>query len=810
MLRDLTFGILWLLLLALRVEAQPAFPTYESTSELLPATPSSYQWGMGSFFNPAVLGTLDGPEIALHWTDGGGPWNAFTRWGLVASFPGMSFGVVRDKTLAITTTDYRFSLAGGSRSGGMGISLGFSDTEPDSLDRPVHLVLGTLSRPNRYLSIGLTGALSLGGATREAVVDVGVRPFGNQLVTLFGDYVIDRRDRWFDGVWSAGGVVEPVDGVRLFGRYFGSGRDRFSFGAALSLGGIGASSHAALSSTAGTLDHASTAYALRIGRYDRTLLRSFGTRRHYLSLDLGGGMSYQRFQLFDDSRTLRETLEQLDAARVDPIIAGVVINASDMAIDREKLWELRQGLQQLRAAGKYVVVFFERADLDAYHLISVADRVVMDPLGTLVLEGYASGRTYYARMLDELGVGFEEIRLFRYKSAFENFARQQMSDPEREQRQRMVDVIYETVRADVVASGRAVDTDAFDRLIDSVVLLGADEALRLGLVDAVGRWRDIDETASSLRPGSGNAVGPGRLSRYQLPNDDRWGEPRRIGVVYALGATSLNDGIRGRQLARRIDQLAEDSDVAAIVVRVDSPGGDALAADLVAEAMLRARESKPVIVSHGYVAASGGYWISMYGDAIVTAPVSITGSIGVISAWVYDDGAFDSLGADHDYVQRGRHADLYIGPELPLIGLGLPHRNLRADERERIERHIRESYTTFVAKVAAGRGMSEDQVEELAQGRVWMGADAVANGLADRLGGLDVAIALARERAGVAPDEEMAVVEYPAPSLFDPSILGLGLPRLSEEHRRMGQMLRLLIEHNGRALPLLPADMDVP
>ncbi len=187
------------------------------------------------------------------------------------------------------------------------------------------------------------------------------------------------------------------------------------------------------------------------------------------------------------------------------------------------------------------------------------------------------------------------------------------------------------------------------------------------------------------------------------------------------------------------------------MLRADSPGGDPLPSDLVAGAVRRLNEAgKPVIVSQGDVAASGGYWISMNGEEIVTTPLTITGSIGVIGAWIYDDGAGEKLGINYDGVQRGEHADLLREMRIPLLGMGLPHRALDEKELVLAKEYILEAYDAFTARVAEGRGLSVEAVREVAQGRVWMGGDAIERGLCDRFGGLTAALNLAREQAGPA------------------------------------------------------------
>lgn len=784
--------------------AQP-FPDYRSLGELQPSAPGALRYGLYGFANPAMLAPLERSDLELIWSDGGGAWNSFQRWGLFAASPGFGFGMLHDKTGGRSVTDYRITVGGGDRSGGFGIGYGWSGgDDDDSVGRRNHLTLGVLSRPNRYLSIGLSGVLAFSGGGRNAAMDVAVRPLGNELITIFGDYAIREKDRIGDGAWSAGAVVEALPGVRLTGRYFDT--EVFTFGLGFSLGGLGVGAQASFDSD---FNHGQTTYSIRSGQYDRNIFRAMADGSRYLVLDLKGPMAYRRFLLFDDTRTLRETLDRIDAAEEDPTIAGIAINTSGMAINREMLWEIREKLKRFRASGKSIVVYFDRAGIDAYHFMSIADRIVMDPLGTLEMRGYASGRTYYRTMLDKLGVGFEEIRLFRYKSAYENFARDEMSPGEREQRTRMIDVLYELAR-DEVTDSRPMDDRAYDRVIDSVALMRPDEAMRLGLVDVIGRWDTVRKVMDDLGPG--NPVGSGSLARYQLPTDDRWGEPPTIAILYAEGVCAMDEGINARELSKEIDRVAGDPEIEGVVLRVDSPGGDGLASDLVAEAIRRCSRRKPTVISQGYVAASGGYWLSMYGDAIVASPNTITGSIGVIAAWIYNDGAFDSIGANAQIVARGAHADLGLGPTLPFIGLGLPDRNLTGEERRIIDEDIRFFYDEFVEKVATGRNMTRAEVDSIAQGRVWMGVDAKRIGLVDSLGGLDLAIAIVRDRAGIEPREEVNYYEYPAPSWFDPSLFVPSLlSLLGSEVRKEWTFvdgIRFRLERNGEPMPMLPADIE--
>jgi protease-4 len=250
--------------------------------------------------------------------------------------------------------------------------------------------------------------------------------------------------------------------------------------------------------------------------------------------------------------------------------------------------------------------------------------------------------------------------------------------------------------------------------------------------------------------------------------------------------------------------VRDDREVRAVVLRVDSPGGDVLASDLVADAVQRCRKEKPVIVSQAMVAASGGYWVSMYGDSIVAAPNTITGSIGVIGGWVYDRGLKEELGLSTDHVQAGDHADLGFG--LRLFGLELPDRNLTAVERARVDTAMRSLYDDFIAKVAIGRRRTATAIDSVGQGRVWSGRRAVEHGLVDRLGGLDTALRMAAAKAGLDPDRPLELIERPRLGLRDLTLSRTGLPELRRSREESLAYLRFRLDHNGLPLLLLPTD----
>ena len=796
-------SILLLLLIPALAVGQEAYPSYYQRSDFLLTSPGAMGFGLYGFDNPALPSLVREPDFALLWTDQAGKWNDFNHWGFFATAPHVGFGLIHQKFGSLHVTDYRLSLAGGDRTVSFGIGYGWSTGYIRTFNRSSLVTVGSLFRPSRAFSLGLVGTLStLSTSPNEGLVDVALRPLGTELLTLFGDYALQSRQSLADGHWSGGAALEVLPGIRITGRYFDS--KQFTVGFQLSLGRVGVTTQARYDENR---RYSYNTYGIRIGAFDRTLLKGHGTS--YLDVNLLGPVRYQRFQLFDRSNTLEGLLEAIDAAKEDPAVAGIAINTSGMTGNKELLWEIREKLKDFRSTGKHVVMFIDRPGMSEYHFASVADKIVMDPEGMIQIGGFVMGRTYLKGTLEKLGIGFDEWRFFKYKSANESLSRENMSAADREQRQKLVDDYYTLAKADVCAS-RGFTPVQFDEMINNEVVYLPQDALAKGLVDTLGRWETVKEVIRTLEGKEKRYVSAGSLERFIRPTDNRWSEPPKIAVVYALGACAMDQGITARRLVRDVQAVVDNPSIKAIVLRVDSPGGDAMASDYIAEALKKAKGKKPVIISQGSVAASGGYWLSMYGDTIVAAPTTITGSIGVIGGWIYNRGLKEKLGMSTDYVKAGEHADLGFGFALPFIGLGLPDRDLTEPERARMEYSIKTMYREFVDKVASGRDRSPDQIEAIAQGRVWSGYDGLKNGLVDVLGGLETAIAIAKEKAGIEPSQEVTILELPKKGLIDfsqfvPRFIGLNL----REKDPILTHLRLILAHNGQPMPILPfEDVD--
>ncbi|MCL1931666.1 MAG: S49 family peptidase, partial [Treponema sp.] len=425
-----------------------------------------------------------------------------------------------------------------------------------------------------------------------------------------------------------------------------------------------------------------------------------------------------------------EVFRVIERAGNDRQIDGIILNISSYNAGQETLWELRNALEKFKSRGKKVYAFISAADLDLYCLATVADKIIMDEQGTLSLLGYAWGRGYVQHSLEKLGVGARELRYLEYKSAAETYTRDSLSDADRRQYGAVLDDIM-TITRDTVSKARSWSADEFNAIINNEFMFSAKSALARGLVDYIGRK---DAVVNAIKETTGrekvetfalygdydSSLSAGKYA-YR-PVKARWmSRPPVIAVIYANGVTDMERGIAAKNLARTIREVSEKNRVKALVIRINSPGGSAEAADYVAEAIKKAKEQIPVVVSMGGVAASGGYWVSMTASHIVASPVTLTGSIGVIGSWFYDKGLNSKLGLTVDTMQRGDHADL-------LTGIILPHRDLTPAEEARYRTYILDVYGDFTARVAANRNMDIERVEAAAQGRVYSGLGALNAG----------------------------------------------------------------------------------
>ena len=515
-----------------------------------------------------------------------------------------------------------------------------------------------------------------------------------------------------------------------------------------------------------------------------------------------------------------EIFRVIEKAASDNSVHGIILNVSMIYGDSGYFWELRTALEQFKTGGKKICAFISNADIDVYYLASVADKIVMDELGTLSLLGYSVNRGYVRHTLEKLGIGVRELRYFEYKSAAETYTRDSMSQADRRQYSDYLDDIF-GFTGDTLKKARNWTDEEYNVILNRDFLYSAKNALDRKLVDRVGRKDAVIEAVKEIEGaevkkfalyGDPSSSLTDSKTSYAPPKPGRFLKRLPIiAVVNADGQTDMDRGMGVLGLSKTIRELADKKRVKAIVIRINSPGGSAEAADYFAEAVRYAKQKKPVVVSMGQVAASGGYWAAMNASHIAAAPYTITGSIGVIGSWFYDNGLNSKLGLSSDTIKRGDHADL-------LTGIILPHRDLSAQEEERYQNYILDIYNVFVEKAAAARGMEIEKVEAAAQGRIFSGTRAFNAGLIDSIGGLSDALRTARVLAEIPESGGVLYNEYPKPTFFEKLLDTFPMAKvflkrsksLSDSAAILADLLlpdtdiRYRLEKNGQVMPILP------
>ncbi len=496
---------------------------------------------------------------------------------------------------------------------------------------------------------------------------------------------------------------------------------------------------------------------------DDAPVQSGSVLRLSLSSELSDREGQNPFEAFDfmsmsfrRSTGLNELLDNIEKAKEDDNIEGIFLDLTIVPSGWSSILEVRNALKDFRGSGKFVITYGEAYMQSAYYLGSVADEMYLHPEGAIDFRGINSELVFLKNMLDKLGIDPQLVRHGEYKSAGEPFFREDMSPENREQIESYVGSIWNNITGDI-AESRGLTINHLNDVADGLLTRNAEMALENDMIDGIA-YRD--EILDLLRERAGldedKEVNLVSLSRYKrAPKPKHMITPRskdRIAVVYASGG--IIDGRGGETSIGSIDMSAairearKDESVKAIVFRINSPGGSALASDVILREVKLAAEEKPVIASMGNVAASGGYYIACAADEIIAHPNTITGSIGVFGMIPNMQEFFnEKIGLTFDNVKTNEFADM-----------GSLTRPMRPAERQIIQEMIGEVYDTFIGHVAEGRNMPESVVDELGRGRVWSGAEARQHGLIDEFGGLRFAIERA---ASMAELEDYHIVEYP-------------------------------------------------
>lgn len=482
---------------------------------------------------------------------------------------------------------------------------------------------------------------------------------------------------------------------------------------------------------------------------------------------------------------LRETITRLERAAKDKAIAGVVLDIQNPSIGRGKVEELRSAISRFRASGKKVYAVMETGMPADYLVACACDEIVMPETGILMLPGIHMEATFYKGLLAKLGIQADFIHMGAYKGAAEPLTREKFSEPVRENMTALVDSLYDDLVTTIVKD-RPISIAQAKEIIDTG-LVTAKEAKKLGLIDRIGYTDTLRETLAETFDAQplvfvqnygqkkvdtdfSGPMGFFKLMQAMMGVDSSSGERRgkKIAIVYAIGpimSGKSQSDMFGSQtmgsttIVEALREANEDDQVAAIVLRVDSPGGSAIASDLIWHETQVIK--KPIVASMGDVAASGGYYISMGADKILATPGTITGSIGVVGGKLAMRGLFDKIGITTETIERGKNSGLFTSSG-----------KFSDSQRSVIENMMKDVYDQFTSKAAEGRDMPVEKLRGLAGGRVYTGRQAKENGLVDELGTLEDAIVAAKQLAGLDKDADVKIKVLPEPTNFFETLFG--------------------------------------
>ncbi len=444
----------------------------------------------------------------------------------------------------------------------------------------------------------------------------------------------------------------------------------------------------------------------------------------------------------------------IHSAALDNDVDAILLKNTSI-LGLSKTWELSQALQSFQKAGKPIYGYFDAGGFSTLLLASICDTTASCNEGTFFVPGLMANMLYLKGTFAKLGIGFDVVRAGKYKDAAEMFVNTEMGPDTRETYELLLDHIFSRICSDW-AGNLDIPTDSVESIIDRA-LFGAHEANELGLIDTIVYWSEFIE----------NLVGEDEdrlvsITKYASRKPVWTESDKEIAIILAsgsitMGAGKWSEGITAKQYCKTIRDIADDDDISAIVLRVDSPGGSVLASDLIYHELVYAADKKPLIVSMGAVAASGGYYLSMPGDTIFATPYTITGSIGVIMLKPHFEELYSKIGANPQTLKRGKFADIFAG-----------NHPMTTEEAAVFQKLIDDSYEQFVLKAAEGRDTTYAWLDSVAQGRVWSSTAAESLALVDTIGSLWDAILLAEKIAEVPEGEHAKFILKPRPhSFFD-------------------------------------------
>ncbi len=608
---------------------------------------------------------------------------------------------------------------------------------------------GILSRPFNFLSLGFvvknitTPTYGTAQINRSYSGSVGFRPGGwdKLTLTLDGEWVESSPLNRIRGLFGV--ETEFIDGIILKGSIASDATfKQISWGLEAGFNfpyvSIG---YGRVMNPQGSRDAAFAKVTLNKGRTIFEIENS-----SFAEIDMRGAIRANKdtdFGLFSAElkNSVYDYLEAIEKAKKDKSIAGIILNMNNFSSGMGVNEELRTKLLDFKTSGKKVIAYIRSLDTKDYYLATVADHIVMHPIGGLQLEGLGSVHYFYKELLDKIGIEAQFEKAGKYKSAIEPLTRSKSSGPEKEQTYSLLNDFYSVVSG-AITSSRGITAAELKSIIDNKILVDATEAKDLKLVDQIGHYDEIGRIAGQLL--KEDRKFPLVDIANRMYKKYAWGDDGKIAIINAEGTivegSSTRDFLSGEStlgadtIAALLNRARKDDSIKAVILRIDSGGGSALASDIIAREITRFKTAKkPIVISMANVAASGGYWLATDADKIVANSSTITGSIGVFTGKLNFSRLFDKLGINTESFKVGEHADFFSEA-----------RPFTDQERKILDKSTQSLYRIFLERVSAGRNIPIGKVDEIAQGRVYSGKRARELNLIDEIGGLDKAIEVAK------------------------------------------------------------------
>ena len=467
--------------------------------------------------------------------------------------------------------------------------------------------------------------------------------------------------------------------------------------------------------------------------------------------------------------TVRQATEAINKAAKDERIRAIFLDGRKGNINSgyASLTEIRSALEKFKASGKKIITYNLNYGEKDYYLTSVADQIIINPMGLIEINGFSTPQLFFANGLDKYGIGVQVIRAGKYKSAVEPFLRNNYSEDSKLQTQELLNNLWNNYLKKV-SDSRNLSPNNIQNIADNNPVLNAQEAQKLGLVDQVAYFDEVVTNLQNITDSNDNnsfrKIG---IKKYLTATKKTVNSNQKIAIIYAEGRIVTGKGEIGQvgsnRFSEQLAKIRQDKDIKAVILRINTPGGSAVASEIILRELQLTAQKKPIIVSMGNVAASGGYWIATVGDKIFAENSTITGSIGVFGLLFNLEEIANNNGINYDVVKTAKFADLNIA-----------FREKTANELEIYQTQVERFYNLFLKKVATARNLTTEKVDTLAQGRVWSGESAKRVGLVDEIGGLENAIQYTVNKLNLG--DNWQIEEYPEKRTWETEII----ERLSE------------------------------